>query len=106
MDNFHPEGTWDGQHADVPFELPSDFEIDPSPDEMTSMDFMLVIFFLRKKGGCVGRISPHPVHTRRHPVDRQGRDVNIDRINKVCPVKTESCSIQAEWGCQQAKSIC
>ena len=33
------------------------------------------IFFLHK-GGCVGRISPHPVHARRHHVDRQGRAVN------------------------------
>ena len=31
--------------------------------------------FFAHKGGCVGRISPHPVHARRHHVDRQGRAV-------------------------------
>ena len=66
---------------------------------------------------------PPPVHGRRHPVDRQGRpvdigilpvngqpehvDMDIDPVNKeVCPVNMESCGIQAEWECQQAISIC
>ena len=72
----------------------------------------------------MGRISASSAR-RRHPVDRQGRpvdigillvngqpehvDMDIDPVNKeVCPVTVnmESCGIQAEWDCQQAISIC
>ena len=80
------------------------------------------IIFWRIKEGLWEEYLP-PVHGRRHPVDRQGRpvdigilpvngqpehvDMDIDPVNKeVCPVNMESCGIQAEWECQQAISIC
>ena len=78
-------------------------------------------FFAHKEG--LWEEYPPLVHGRRHPVDRQGRpvdigilpvngqpehvDMDIDPVNKeVCPVNMESCGIQAEWECPQAISIC
>ena len=78
------------------------------------------IIFLRIKEGLWEEYLPL-VHGRRHPVNRQGRpvdieilpvngqfvlvDMNIDAVNKeVCPVNMESSCRDANDACRQALS--
>ena len=80
------------------------------------------IIFLRIKEGLWEEYLP-PVHGRRHPVDRQGRpvdiellpvngqsvlvDMSIDPVNKeVCPVNMESSCRDANTACERAVRPC